>query len=199
MSKVNKPTLTSYFGYTTVILEWIAASVLIFARPLDTAEPFSQYGYYPETHVMFGVFFTVASVVYYLFSRHLDRYWQYTSLCSLIAGVAFVITGWATYTPLASTFVVDVHNLSLVVSIFFFTLPMLCIAYAKKHDLVARLSRVSYLLVTLVVFASLIARTKNQGVIAAQLATVVVFHAWVVVMNYLLLQHETAHDHSIKI
>lgn len=203
MSKMTtqaKPlSTTSYFGFVTVALEWLAALILVLLYPLNTTEPFSQFGYYDETKLVFGAFFTVAAAIYYLFSRHLNRYWRYTSLSALVAGAAFAVTGWAPYEPYADTFVLDVHNVALVIAIFCYTLPMLCIAYAKKHEVVAAFSRTAYIAITSIVLLSLIARTLSWGVLYSQLFTVLAFHIWVVVINYYLLQHEQAHDHSSKI
>ena len=171
---------------------------MIVKKP-NLSEPFSQYGYYSSTKLMFGLFFTVVSVVYYLFSRHLDKYWRHTSTCSLIAGVAFTITGWNRYAPGAGTFVMDTHNIALVTSILFFTWPMIGISYAKKHDLIAAFSRVSFLIITPVVLISLFARATNIWVIYAQLATIIVFHFWLGIMNYLLVKHESNNDIDTEI
>ncbi len=186
--------MTSYFGWATIFLEWFGAITLMILKKPNLSEPLSQYGYYSSTRLVFGLFFTVVSVVYYLFSKHLDKYWKYTSTCSFIAGIAFIITGWSPYTPDAGTFVMDTHNIALVMSILFFTVPMIGISYAKKHDIIAAFSKSSFLTITPVVVVSLFARATNRWVIYAQIATIIVFHVWLGIIKFLLIKHELNND-----
>lgn len=193
--------ITKYFGFLTVFLEWSAVLILALIQTPNLAEPFSQYGYYSSTQIVFGLSFTIAAIVCYLYSRHLDAYWQYTSITILAAGVFFVITGWYPYTPGAGAFLFDLHNLAIVLAVILYSTPMLFIGFKKAHARIARASLVLYILMFILVLWSLIARVLDIGIIYAQLASVVPFHVWLITTNILLLKHqkEVAPGHTGKL
>ena len=188
---------TRYFGFITVMIEWLMVILCLVLVTPNLAEPFSQYGTYPQTKYVFAGAFTLASIVYYFFSRHLDPFWKHTSHLAIIAGLAFTITGWVPYQPYAGKFILDVHNVALVVAILCFTLPMLFIGFSRKHHLIAQISKFSFLWIFITTIISFIARTTDVGVIYSQIVTLVIFHVWLVVINILLLKHHRTTDHKL--
>lgn len=189
--------ITRYFGFAVIGIEWLLLlSCIVLIMP-NFNEPFSQYGTYPETKLVFGSFFTLASVLYYLFARNLDPYWSYTSKLAIIAGIAFVVTGWAPYQPYANKFVLDVHNVALVIAILGFTMPMLFIGFTRKHERIAKASKIGFISSFLITILSLVARVIDTGVIYSQMATLLIFHAWLATVNILLLQHHKANSHKL--
>jgi len=193
--------ITKYFGFLTVFIEWLAVFILALVQTPDLSEPFSQYGYYTSTSVIFSLSFTLAAVSCYLYSRHLDAYWEYTSNITFLAGVFFVITGWVPYTPNAGAFVIDLHNLAIVLAVVLYSTPMLFIGFKKAHEKVARASLVLYCLMFLLVSWSLVARILDFGIIYAQLASIIPFHIWLITTNVLLIQHrkQIAPGHTGKL
>lgn len=182
---------TLYFGFLTVFLEWTLVFIcFLIVRP-DYSQPFSQYGLEPKTRILFGVFFTVVSIIYYLFSRHLDRYWKYTSRLAILAGLAFTFMAWTPYHPIAGTFVPDAHTIALTISILCFTIPMLFIGFTKSHEYLAIISRISFVLIFFSTIATLAALTTDAAVLLGQMIMIVIFHSWLISTNILLLQpHE---------
>lgn len=190
---------TKYFGYLTVIVEWLGALLLITIKHPNLSEPFSQYGFYSATKLLFGTVFTLAAIIYYLFSRHLNRYWEHTSLISFIAGVFFAITGWIPYSPAVHSFIFDIHNAAIVTAVILYSTPMIFIGYKKKHERIARTSRVLYIFMLVMVGWSVVARLIDSGVIYAQLASIIPFHIWLVMTNKLLLEDLTQTPATTKL
>lgn len=188
---------TRYFGFITVAIEWLMVVFCLLLVAPNLAEPFSQYGTYSQTKYLFAGAFTLASVVYYLFSRNLDPFWKHTSTLAIVAGVAFSVTGWVPYQPNAGKFILDLHNVALVVAILCFTLPMLFIGFSKKHRTIAEISKLSFLWIFITTIISFIARTTDIGVIYTQLITLLLFHMWLITINILLLQHHRTTDHTL--
>lgn len=184
--------ITNYFGYATVAIEWLAAITVLLIHPLNLQEPFSQYGYYADTKLLFGAFFTLAAVVYYLFSRNLDRYWRHTSKITLVGGIAFTITGWYTYTPYTQTYVLDLHNIAIATAILCYALPMLFISYSDAHRGIAAISRWMFTIVALLTAWSFVARLYDIAFIYTQLATLVTVHIWILMVSRLHLRHHRA-------
>lgn len=188
---------TRYFGFVTVSLELLMILGCIILKSPDFTEPFSQYGSYCETRWLFGGIFTLASATYYLFSRHLDSYWKYTSKFAIIAGVAFSITGWAPYQRGLDSLVLDIHNIALVIAILCFTTPMLFISFKKTHQHIAFVSRIGFLLIFTGTVLSFLALISGRNVIFGQMLSLLLFHVWLITVNMLLLRHHKITEHSL--
>lgn len=178
-----------YGGFIAVAIEWVGFVLCLILHPINFSEPASQYGYYSDTRLVFAATLTLVSLSYYLFSRQLDRYWQWTSLCSLIAGICLTITAWVPYQPYASAYALDAHNLSVTGALILYALPMFYIGYKKVHITIARLSHIGFIAVTIMGIAAVIARTQGKRVFLLQLASAVCLHFWILAINYLTLQH----------
>lgn len=193
--------ITKYFGFAVVGIEWLGVVLLMVFKQPDLSEPFSQYGYYDSTRITFGLLFTLAAATCYLFSTHLDAYWKHSSRVTFLAAIFFIITGWAPYTPAANAFILDAHNLAIVLAVLLYSTPMLFIGYKKAHKQISLVSRYLYYIMLFFVVVSLVARVFDIGVIYAQLASIVPFHIWLVTVNILLLRHhkEIAKGHTGKL
>lgn len=193
MSAQAKPFgITSYFGFLMPLVAWLSIIVLLMMHPINFDEPLSQYGYYESTQVLFGASLTIGALIWYLFSRHLDQYWRFTSLCTLLAGLCYIVVAWVPYQPYVHTFIFDIHNVMIVLAATLYALPMICIAYSKKHATIAKLSGYLFVVAIVLVIASLIARFAGRGILYAQLLTLLPTTAWLVTVNYLHLQHSRA-------
>lgn len=190
--KIQK--ITRYFGFLTVLIEYLGVLLLVIIKRPDLTEPFSQYGYYSSTMLLFGVLFTAAALIYYLFSLNLNAYWKYTSKITLLAGLFFIITGWTPYTPQAGAYVLDLHNIAVMIAITLYSTPMLFIGYKTVHKNIARSSKALFYVTFVLVMLSLVSRILDIGVIHAQLASIIPFHIWLVTTNILLLQHHKQND-----
>lgn len=184
--------ITSYFGFVMPAIAWASIIVMTLIHPIDLNEPLSQYGYYESTHLLFGISLSLGALVWYLFSRHLDQYWRYTSLCTLLASACYAVVAWVPYKPYVHTFIFDIHNVMIVLAATLYALPMICIAYSKKHTTIAKLSGYLFVVAIVLVIASLIARFAGRGILYAQLLTLLPTTAWLVAVNYLHLQHSRA-------
>lgn len=183
--------VTRYFGFAVVALEWfIFLACLALAAP-DWGEPISQFGYYQLTRLIFGFGSTLAVIMLYLFARHLDAYWQPTSRFMLLAGVCLTVTVWIPYEPYVRTFILDTHNVAIMLAVIFYSLPMLFIGYKKVHVKISQISRALFFITSTLVGLSIIARVTDTGIIYAQLAAILTIHIWLVMTNLLLLQHHT--------
>lgn len=189
MGVKNFHAITKYFGFTTVVIEWLGFLICASLYTPDWSEPVSQFGYYEATRVAFGVTFTLAAISYYLFSLHLNAYWKYTSRFAAISGACFIVVGWIPYEPYAQSFIFDTHNIMIVIAVLLYALPILFIGYKKAHHLVSRISRILFYALFVLVAWSLIARMLNIGIIYAQLLSILPFHAWIIIVNKLLLDH----------
>lgn len=181
--------ITNYFGYATIAVEWIGAITSLLLHPVDISEPYSQYGYYGDTRLLFGLFFTTAAILYYLFSRNLNQYWKHMSKVTLAGGVAFVITGWHTYTPYAQTYIFDLHNIAITLAIACYSFPMLFISYSSSHEGIAKASRLLFITIFAITVWSFVARVYDVDFIFTQLAILLTSHTWIAIVNYLHLQH----------
>lgn len=184
--------ITRYFGFVTVVGEWFGFILMMVIRHPNLSEPASQYGYYQSTHYLFAAVFTAFALTYYLFSRHLNVYWRYTSWLSFLAGICFTITGWIPYQPFARSFMLDLHNIAISFAIILYAFPMLFISYSKKHENISLWSARLFWLVFVSALGSLLARFFDIGVIYWQLSTVVLFQVWIVIVNILLIKHHRA-------
>lgn len=193
--------ITKYFGFVTVGIEWLGFLLCMIIGPIDWSEPGSQFGYYSETRLIFGVILTAAATACYLFGRWLDAYWRHTSLILLLAGICFAIVGWIPYEPYARNLVFDVHNAAVVLAIILYALPMLFIGYKKAHQPIARISYVLFFVTTGLAGLSILARVTDTGIIYAQILVLVPAQIWLVITNLLLLQHhkEIARGHIGKL
>ena len=181
--------LGKYGGFITVFLEWGGFLTGIALVGLNFHEPVSQLGYYPQTKLLFGATFTLASIVYYLFSRNLNKYWQYTSFFSLLAGICLIITGWIPYQPHVQKFVFDIHNTAILCAFLLYALPMIFIGYKKAHASIAKYSRIGFLAVTVVGGGSVVARIVGSPfVLLLQVLAASCLHVWLIAVNRLLLK-----------
>ncbi len=181
--------VTKYFGFGVVLVEWLGLIVCVLITAPNWSEPASQFGYYTSTRIIFGATFTSGAILYYLFSRHLNAYWRHSSLFALLAGLGIVITAWVPYKPYVNDFIIDVHNLALVLAILLYATPLLFISYKKVHKEIARASHVAAYTMFTAVMCSLVARSLDFGVIISQLLSILPFHAWLITVNILLLRH----------
>ncbi|MCA9309006.1 hypothetical protein KC973_01390 [Candidatus Saccharibacteria bacterium] len=182
--------ITNYFGFVMPAVAWTSIIMMTLIHPLDLNEPLSQYGYYESTHLFFGVSLSLGALVWYLFSRHLDQYWRYTSLCTLLASACYAVVAWVPYQPYVNTFIFDLHNIMIVLAATLYSAPMLFIAYSKKHAAIARLSGYLFVIAIILVVTSLVARVAGHGILYAQLLTLLPTSAWLIMVNYLHLQHQ---------
>ncbi len=182
--------ITKYFGFLTVAIEWVFFIILLLINNPDANEPFSQYGYFNSTHLYFAVGLTLPAITYYLFSLHLNKYWSRTSLFAAIAGVMLIVTGWVPYRPHVNTFILDIHNASVVISVIFYSLPMIFIGYKKSHREIATASTIMFWTVSIISGASIACRFIGQPMLYLQILSLILFQTWAVVVNYLLLEHD---------
>jgi|GEM_PF-6285382 len=187
--------VTQYGGFLTIGIEWFGFFLCIYIHPLDWNEPCSQYGYYVDTRILFGIGLTIASLVYYIYSRTLDRYWKYTSLLSLMAGICLSIMGWIPYQPYVQTFVFDVHNLCITFAMILYSLPMIFIGFKKRHHMIGKLSRIFFVLIVISGLSSIIARAAGARIIPLQLFSVSVFHVWIICINIITMR-QAQKDHQ---
>lgn len=189
-----------YFGFVTLILCWISLATVAAIHSPNWSEPISQFGYYPQTRYVFALTITLAAITWYLFSLHLNPYWQHTSLITLLAGVCFIIIGWVPYEPYVRGFIFDLHNAAVLLAAVLYALPLLFIAYAKKHEEIAQVSRVLFFAIILFAGWSIIARVYDLGIIYAQFLTLLPMQIWLIMTNKLLLQRkEIASGHTGKL
>lgn len=180
--------ITKYFGFLVPIIEWSGFFLCIYIHPINWNEPVSQFGYYQSTRLVFGVGFTLAAILCYLYARNLDAYWQSTSKFTLLAGIFITIVSWVPYRPNTQSFVFDVHNTALVISIALYSLPMLFIGYKKTHARIAQVSRVLFFVTTGLMGLAIVARISNAGIIYIQLIAIAPVHIWLIMTNWLLLE-----------
>lgn len=182
--------LGNYLGYFMVTAIWLCFITSMLIHSPDLSEPISQYGYYPDTRWLFALSFIGFGALYYLFSRQLDKYWRYTSICSLLGSMFFALTGIVPYEPYAHRFVFDIHNMSVTLAALFYTLPMLFISYSSDHKRIARSSRYAFVTIFVLVIISFVARIYDLGIFYFQLVAVIPLHIWIVTTNTLVIQHE---------
>lgn len=180
---------TKYFGFLAVSIEVVGFLLCFFAHHINWSEPISQFGYYPETRFIFGFTLTAASVCIYLFARHLDAYWRHTSILMLLAGIFLSVTGWMPYQPYAKTIIFDLHNAAITLAIVLFSLPMLFMSFKKRHSDIARASQILFFITTVSAIWSVFARLENNGIVYAQIFTILAGQAWTLLTNILLLSH----------
>lgn len=186
IEKLNN--LTKYSGFIVPIIALSSLIIVILIHPIDLTEPLSQFGYYESTRVIFGIALTLGSVAWYLFARHLDRYWQYTSVVTLLAGICYTIVGWTPYQPYAHAYIPDTHNLMVLFAALLYSLPMVLIGYRKKHEKIARISLVLFFTTIALVITCLIARLIGYGVLYIQVLVLLPSSIWLVMTNKLLLE-----------
>lgn len=180
---------TRYFGYLLLAIQWVGFGLCCLLHPINLSEPFSQFGYYPETKLVFGLTMTLASVVYYFFARELDRYWRYTSTLIGLGGVCICIVGWVPYEPYIQGYVFDLHNAAITLTIALGSLPMLFMGFTKKHARIARISQIAFFAALLFSVGSIVGRAAGLNVLYLQVLTLLVAQAWVGLCNHLVLQH----------
>jgi hypothetical protein len=181
--------ITKYFGFIMPVIAWGTILIVCIIHPLDTSEPLSQFGYYSSTRFFFGVSLTVGAITWYLFSRHLDQYWKHTSLSTLLAGFCYIILAWTPYQPYVREFLFDTHNVTTILAATLYSLPMIFIAYSKKHESMARISGYLFVTTALFVLISIVARVLGYGVLYPQLLTLLPTTIWLIITNSLLLEH----------
>lgn len=130
-------------GYFMVAAIWSCFMATMLIHRPDLSEPISQYGYYHDTRWLFALSFIGFGVLYYLFSRQLDKYWRYTSTCSLLGSMFFALAGTVPYQPYAHRFLFDLHNMSVTLAAIFYILPMLFISYSSAHQKIAVIRTIS--------------------------------------------------------
>lgn len=181
--------ITKYFGFLVAAITWFAVFALNAVHPINWNEPLSQFGYYDTTRVLFGTLLTIAAIVWYLFSLHLNVYWRYSSFVTLLAGICYTIVGWVPYQPYAKTYVLDVHNIMTMMAALLYSLPMVFIAYSKVHERVARVSFVLFNITAALILVSFIVRITGHNVLFSQILILIPATIWLIVTNILLLQH----------
>lgn len=181
--------ISRYCGFLTVVLSWISLAALMAIQQPDWSEPISQFGFYHTTHWLFGVAVTMVAICWYVFSLQLNSYWRHTSNVTFAAGIAFIITGWVPYQPYVRDFIFDIHNLSLMVAVLLYVVPLWFIGYKKAHKQIAQVSRVLFFMTIGLVVCSLVARIIDVGIIYTQVLAVLPAHIWLIITNILLLQH----------
>lgn len=179
-----------YFGLAAIVVVLLQFVLLFFIHSPNLTEPLSQYGYYQDTQLIFGLGLTIAALLIYLFSRNLDVYWSQTSRVNLIAGVFASITGWATYEPYVKTFVFDVHNIAVILSVMFYALPMIMISYNRVHGNIAKASRYLFFVTTILVAVSFVARATNTAIIYAQVLAIIPTQIWLFICSMVVLRHQ---------
>lgn len=182
-------TITRSFGFITVAISWLCLVVLSILHSPDWSEPISQFGAYPNTMWLFGIGITLSAITWYLYSRHLNTYWRHTSVVTFFAGCCFIMVGWVSYKPHVNDFIFDIHNIAVVLAMVLYSLPLLFISYTKKHQEIARVSRILFFVTLFFALWSIIARIYDIGIIYAQLVALLPAQIWLIMTNVLLLQH----------
>lgn len=182
--------ITKYFGFLVPVIGWGSIGLMMALQPIDLSEPVSQFGYYESTRVIFGLTLTAGALLWYLFSRHLDRYWEKTSLVTLIASFFYTVVAWVPYEPYVREFIFDVHNVTIVLAATLYSMPMVFIAYKKKHEKISRISAILFIATFVLITISLFARFLGYGILYAQLAALLPTTIWLVMVNTLVLEDE---------
>lgn len=186
--------ITKYFGFLYIGLTWSTFLLCMAIHPINTAEPGSQYGYYESTRLIFGVGASLVAIIYYLFCKNLDSYWGRSSLFALLGGIPFALTGWVPYQPYARDFILDFHNLCVVLSVILYAVPIYFIGYKKVHRQIAKVSRVLFYTIVVIAIFSLLARYYDLWILYVQVLTFTVFHVWIFMVSLLLIQHKPVAD-----
>lgn len=194
LDKLND--ITKYFGFLMPVVSWGSIVLMILIHPINLGEPLSQFGYYDSTRLIFGLSLTVGSIIWYLFSRHLDRYWAKASLVTLAAGICYTIVGWVPYQPDVRTYLLDTHNLMVSAAAILYSLPMVFIGYSKKHEQLARVSRLLFIITFVLVIIILIARVTGLGVLYLQILLLTPTSIWLVITNKLLIEDTRLKRHA---
>lgn len=181
--------IAKYFGFGVFVVQWATFGICSLLYPLNWSEPLSQFGYYSESKLVFGLGMTIGSIICFLFAKHLDTYWKHTSTSFALAGLCLGIVGWVPYEPYVTNFLFDTHNIAITLAIMFYSLPMLFISFKKSHPVAARASQVLFFAASVCATASVVARSSGQNVLYLQILTILVIQAWLIASNYLLLQH----------
>jgi len=172
-----------YFGPVAVLIEWIGLGVMWRYYPnFNPNNAISTITMAPAPWPQFfGVTLTLVGITYGLFTLPLRAYSPYVPLIGLIAGIAFVLTGWIPFSGNGG--VVDVvHNISSLVAVVSYTA---IIALMQKHPK-QRISHASktiyYLLLFGVVlsFASLYA--VHRFVALIQLFLLALIQTWTIIV-----------------
>ena len=188
MNKQAFDSITRYFGFVTVAVSWVSLITAAMTQSPNWSEPISQFGTYDATKVLFGSTITLTALTWYLFSRHLNAYWKYTSRFTLFASIAFTTVGWVPYQPYAKTFILDAHNIAVITAAFCYALPLWFIGYTKAHAKIAQIAHLLCVAILVLIAVSFISRLTNTGVIYTQTLVLVPAQIWLIIANTLLLQ-----------
>jgi hypothetical protein len=193
--------LTKYFGFLVPVASWGTLAVLVLTHGIDRSEPLSQFGYYPSTKLLWGISLTIGAILWYFFAKHLDTFWKYSSLCTLIAGLCYIVVGWVPYEPYVKTYLFDAHNIMITIASIFYSLPMAFIAFKKKHEKISRISQVIFFSVSFLVIGSIILRVMGFSILIVQLLVLVATSVWMILINKLILEdlYEDRKTKSIKL
>lgn len=193
--------ITGYFGFATVGLSIGTLLIAGTIQAPDWSEPLSQFGVYDTTQVLFRCMAVVVALTWYLFAKHLNVYWKYTSRTTLLAGIFFILIGWTPYQPYTRNFVFDAHNAAVILAAVFYMLPLWFIGYKKAHQKIAQISHTLFFITLGLIVLSLFARLFDVGIIYAQIFALLPAQIWLVITNTLLLQErrEITVDHRAKL
>lgn len=180
--------LTSQAGYLTVMIEWLGLLVCMALKTLNPSEPASQYGYYPETKLIFGITFLLSGITLLIFAYKLRVYWR-PIMVPMAAAVFFLnLMAWVPYVPNSEKLVLDIHTLGIALAALSYVIAITGMITQNKDKSIARLSKLLFVLICLGGALSITTRIFNYQVLLTQIFTVSMSHLWLIGVNFYLLK-----------
>lgn len=181
MATLNIPTkILAAFGPITLLIEWIGFFlILVLSTGLDPNEALSMATTSSQPlPLIFGLTLTMASITYWLFSFSLTN-GKFSLIPKIVflAGITFILTGWVPYDG-GSSVTNIIHNTLISISVILYTYFI----YLTGHNTNQKVAKLAkpfvFLMIVSMVLSFICVHVLSLGALYAQLFTVVVCHAW---------------------
>lgn len=170
-----------YFGPLTVLIEWVALILgLLYLHHFDLNNAISSVttASWPLP-LLFGGTLTIVAVTYSLFAVSLRSYSRHIPVVAIIAGIAFIITGWVPYTGTDGVNNIVHNTASFVAVVGYIAIIWLLRDHPKKR--VSQTTRLTYKLLLVGICAASISMYATHRYIALmQLYLLFIIQAWTV-------------------